>query len=71
MNCFQSAKISTYIIIRSISCIPIRIFVHGYGQLPTNSSSCIHPGNALSYMELQETTNLLTNVATENVIPNV
>ena len=27
--------------------------------------------NALSYMELQETTNLLTNVAAENVIPNV
>ena len=27
--------------------------------------------NALSYMELQETTNLLTSVASENVIPNV
>ena len=27
--------------------------------------------NALSYMELQEITNLLTNVAAENVIPNV
>lgn len=27
--------------------------------------------NALSYMELQETTNLLTSIASENVIPNV
>ena len=27
--------------------------------------------NALSYQELQETTNLLTNIASENVIPNV
>ena len=27
--------------------------------------------NALSYKELQETTNLLTNIASENVIPNV
>lgn len=27
--------------------------------------------NALSYLELQETTNLLTNIASENVIPNV
>ena len=27
--------------------------------------------NALSYRELQETTNLLTNIASENVIPNV
>ncbi|MDE6553045.1 MAG: putative DNA binding domain-containing protein [Muribaculaceae bacterium] len=27
--------------------------------------------NALSYTELQETTNLLTNIASENVIPNV
>ncbi|MDE5876966.1 MAG: putative DNA binding domain-containing protein [Muribaculaceae bacterium] len=27
--------------------------------------------NALSFMELQETTNLLTNIASENVIPNV
>jgi len=27
--------------------------------------------NALSYMELQETTNLLTSVASENVIPNI
>lgn len=27
--------------------------------------------NALSYIELQETTNLLTNIASENVIPNV
>ena len=26
---------------------------------------------ALSYKELQETTNLLTNIASENVIPNV
>ena len=27
--------------------------------------------NALSYLELQETTNLLTSIASENVIPNV
>lgn len=27
--------------------------------------------NALSYQELQETTNLLTNIASENIIPNV
>lgn len=27
--------------------------------------------NALSFMELQETTNLLTSIASENVIPNV
>lgn len=27
--------------------------------------------NALSCMELQETTNLLTSIASENVIPNV
>lgn len=27
--------------------------------------------NALSFMELQETTNLLANIASENVIPNV
>ncbi|MBD5347752.1 MAG: AAA family ATPase [Bacteroides sp.] len=27
--------------------------------------------NALSYKELQETTNLLTNIASENVIPNI
>lgn len=27
--------------------------------------------NALSFLELQETTNLLTNIASENVIPNV
>ena len=27
--------------------------------------------NALSYKELQETTNLLTSIASENVIPNV
>jgi len=27
--------------------------------------------NALSYMELQETTNLMTNIAAENVIPNI
>ena len=27
--------------------------------------------NALSYQELQETTNLLTNIASENVIPNI
>lgn len=27
--------------------------------------------NALSYHELQETTNLLTSIASENVIPNV
>lgn len=43
---------------------------HG-GQLVIGINDKTGTINALSYLELQETTNLLTNIASENVIPNI
>lgn len=43
---------------------------HG-GQLVIGINDKSGAINALSYVELQETTNLLTSIASENVIPNV
>ena len=41
------------------------------GRLVIGINDKLGAVNALSYLELQETTNLLTSIASENVIPNV
>lgn len=54
-----------------ISCEIVAFCNSRGGQLVIGINDRTGTINVLSYQELQETTNLLTNIASENVIPNV
>lgn len=54
-----------------ISCEIVAFCNSRGGQLVIGINDKTGVINALSYQELQEATNLLTNIASENVIPNI
>ena len=55
----------------NISCEIVAFCNSRGGQLVIGINDKTGVINALSYLELQEVTNLLTNIASENVIPNI